>query len=70
MLLTSLFSCVNYEDEILTLQESISDLEIINKEQSDLISGLQEQIDEIKNQQKQDRLAACGLKTVKLYSRP
>ena len=52
--------CNNYDDEILTLQESISELDIINQEQSDLISDLQEQIDEIKNQQEQDRLSAEG----------
>jgi uncharacterized coiled-coil protein SlyX len=51
-------ACTNYDDDIISLKESISAIEIINQEQSNLISSLQEQIDEIKRQQEQDKLAA------------
>mgnify|MGYP001430869756 CR=1 FL=1 len=45
-----MLSCVNYDD-ISSLRESIAFLEEINE-------GLQSQIDEIKRQQDEDRLAA------------
>jgi len=52
------FSCTNYNDEILSLQESLLSLEKVNEEQSNQLASLQEQINEIKRQQEEDRLAA------------
>tara|TARA_B100000989_G_C19473620_1_gene441861 strand:- start:214 stop:1050 length:837 start_codon:yes stop_codon:yes gene_type:complete len=52
--------CNNYDDEIKSLNDSISLLEEINAEQTNLISGLQAQIDELKKKQQEDRLAAEG----------
>lgn len=51
-------ACTNYDDDIISLEESISLLKEENQEQQLLISNLQSQIDEIKLQQEQDRLAA------------
>ena len=57
---TSLVSCVNYDEDITSLNESVSLLEEENQKQQLLISNLQTQIDEIKKQQEQDRISAEG----------
>ena len=57
---TALVSCVNYDEDITSLNESVSLLEEENQKQQLLISNLQTQIDEIKKQQEQDRIAAEG----------
>ena len=55
-----LVSCINYEEDILSLQESVALLELENQSQASLIADLQKQIDAIKKQQDEDRLAAEG----------
>jgi len=45
---TALVSCVNYDEDITSLNESVSLLEEENQKQQLLISNLQTQIDEIK----------------------
>lgn len=54
------FSCSNLEEDVTSLKESVLSLEQVNAEQSNQIAYLQGQIDEIKQQQEEDRLAAEG----------